>query len=678
MHGDHVEDPWFWMRDHDDPELLDYLAAERSYYEEATAGLAVLRAGIAESLRRREPEEERGCPWREGDFSYQTTYPAGAQYPRILRWREAPEQAETVLDVNAVAAKAAYAELGLAMVSDDGRVLAYSLDLTGEEVFELRFRDLATGEDLPDRIGRTYYGGAFTADGSAFYYTVHDDAYRPYQVWRHRLGATTDELVLQEDDRRFEVDVHRTRSGDFVIVGATSRTTRQEFALDARDAAAEALPLCGRVAGVEDTVEHQRTERGGRWLRVTNDGAPEFRLLTADVADWAAGRAVWREVVGRRAAQRLESCHAFSGHLVLGWRAEAQPVLEIWAVHGDEVAMTRRLRNQPSGTLRLGTNRVYDAEGIVVETTSLIDPSKWHRVPFEGGEPETVHRAVAPGYDRSRYVTERVLLPAQDGIPVPVTLAYAVDTPLDGTAPGLIWAYGAYESCDWPEFHHTLPEWLDRGFVYALAHVRGGGEGGRTWWDQGHLDAKVTTFTDLIDVADALVGQGFMASDRVATRGLSAGGLLQGAVFTMRPDRWRVVVAEVPFVDCINSMLDDSVPLTVNEWEEWGDPHQAAAYAAMRTYTPYENLPHGRWPTMLVTGALHDPRVLVHEPAKWVAKLRSVAAEDAVVLFRAETGPGAHTGPAGRYAALDYEAEVMAVVIDAVSPPAEAEPRPTP
>jgi oligopeptidase B len=670
LHGQRVDDPWYWMRDHDDPDLLAYLDAERAYYDAATEPQRGLRDDIAASLRRREPAEVSGCPWNEGGFTYQVGYPSGAEYPRTVRWPQGdPEAVGTVLDLGDLG-DAAYAELGLSIASDDGRLLAYSVDLTGDEVYELRFRHVDTGKDLAERVGRTYYGGAFTADGSAFYYTVHDEAYRPFQVWRHRLGTPvgTDELVLQEDDRHFELDLRRTRSGDWVLVSATSRTTRQEWAIDAHDPTASPLPVRPRMAGVEDTVEHQRTDRGGRWLVVTNEGSTEFRLLAADVATWREERPTWRDLVPGRDGRRLDSCNAFAGHLVLGWRVDARPVYETWRGLGDRLEGPRVLQAAPYATLRLGPNHDYDAEGVVVEETSLVDPSVWSMVPFEGppAEPEwrVVHRAEAPGLERSRYVTERISVPARDGTPVPVTIAYAAGTPLDGTAPGLIWAYGAYESCDWPVFETMLPEWLDRGFVYALAHVRGGGEGGRTWWDQGHLAAKVTTFTDLIDVADGLVERGLIAADKVATRGLSAGGLLQGAVMTMRPDRWRVVVAEVPFVDCINSMLDDAVPLTVAEWEEWGDPHEPAAYQWMRDYTPYENLPEPPWPTLLVTGALHDPRVLVHEPAKWVAKLRSVQADDAVVLFRAETGPGAHVGPAGRLAHLDYEAEIMAFVID--------------
>ena len=669
LHGEVVEDPWFWMRDHEDPQLLAHLEAERAFYEASVRPLAPLRADIAGRLRARVPGERRDCPWTQGPHAYQRVYADGAQYPRWQRWATDPSTAATVLDLGGLVGDAAYAETGVVVPSDDGTLLAYSVDLTGDEVYELRFRDLGSGVDLPDRVRRTYYGGAFTADGGAFYYTVHDEAYRPHQVWRHRLGSPVEEdrLVLEEPDRRFELDLRRTRSGDFVLVSSTSRTTRQEWALDARDPDAVPRPVRPRVAGVEDTAEHQRTPAGGRWLLVTNERCREFSLLTADVPAWGGERAAWSELHPGRAGHRLASCDAFAEHVVLGWRTGARPLLEVWAEDAEPLQV---VRSPGAGTVRLGPNHDYDAAGVVVEETSLVDPSVWSLVAFADGGRRVVHCAEAPGHDPSRYRTAAMTLPARDGTPVPVTVAHAVGTPLDGSAPALVWAYGAYESCDWPEFDPTLPEWLDRGVVHVHAHVRGGGEGGRTWWEQGRMAAKATTFTDLVDVADGLASRGLVDGARIATRGLSAGGLLQGAVLTMRPDRWRAVVAEVPFVDCVNSMLDDTIPLTVGEWEEWGDPHEPDAYRWMRAYTPYENLPEPPWPDLLVTGALHDPRVLVHEPAKWVARLRTVQPPGSRLLFRVETGPGAHGGPAGRLAHLDYEAEVMAFVLDAFTRPA--------
>lgn len=400
--------------------------------------------------------------------------------------------------------------------------LAWTSDTSGAEVYQLRVRDLRTGQDRPDLIERSYPGVAWSADSRYLFYLVPDEVNRPFQVWRHRLGAdpADDVLIFAEDDARFEITLRGSRSGEFAVIESASRDTT------------------------------------------------EVRLVP------------------------------------------------------------------------------------------LADPLK---------------RREVPGHDPASYRTERVTAPARDGTPIPVTLACHATTPLDGTAPCLLYGYGAYEACCDPEFSIGLPSLLDRGVVYAIAHVRGGGEGGRNWWFQGRLRAKPTTFTDYIDVADWLAGDGsapaLVDGRRIVSRGLSAGGLLQGAVYSMRPDRWRAVVAEVPFVDCVTTMLDPSIPLTINEWDEWGDPRDPGDYACIRSYSPYDNPPKGRRPALLVTGAVHDPRVSVHEPAKWVARLRATEGSDEAagrLLFRVEQGVGAHTGPSGRYAQARYEAEVHAFVLNAM------------
>lgn len=654
LHSEGVQDPWHWMRDHEDPALVAYLAAERTAYEEAIAPLAGLREEIGTSLRGRMPVREAGCPWQQGEWTYQRGYAEGAQYPYYVRWR-AGAAPETILEV----VGEEYAEIGLFEVSDAGELLAYSVDRTGDEVYELRFRDLRTGLDLPDVIERSYYGGAFAADGRTFFYTVHDETYRPHQVWRHRIGDERDSLVLQEDDRRFELTVRRTRSGHFVIIEASSRSTVQEWALPAAEPDAAPVPIRPRVHGLEETVEHLRTASGGQWLLVSNERHPEFSLLGCPVQDWSGDMPRWEELLPGRDDHRLDAVEAFDGYVVVRTRHRARPRLEVFAGADFSSPVWSLTSDQ---VLEFGVNLDPDAEGIIVGRSSFVEPTIWEFHPFAGGPGRVVHRYEAVGHDPTAYACEMRWLPARDGTAVPVTLAYAKGTPLTGSAPLMLWAYGAYESCDWPVWDPVIPEWLDRGVVYAQPHIRGGGEGGRRWWAEGHLAAKVNTFTDLIDVADGLAAAGLIDPDRIATRGLSAGGLLQGAVFNDRPDRWRIVVAEVPFVDCINSMLDDSIPLTVAEWEEWGDPSKPAEYAWMRAYTPYENQPSGAWPRLVVTGAVHDPRVLVHEPAKWVARLRDLRPE-ADVLFRVETGAGAHSGPAGRWAHLDYEAEIMALVL---------------
>jgi oligopeptidase B len=329
----------------------------------------------------------------------------------------------------------------------------------------------------------------------------------------------------------------------------------------------------------------------------------------------------------------------------------------------------------PHVSLALATNEDYQATSVTVRTESLVEPPSWHDVDLATGRWRERKRQQVPGHDPARYTTERVTASAPDGTSVPVTIAYRRGLARDGSAPCLLYGYGAYESCEWPAFSVTTPSLLDRGFVYAVAHVRGGGEGGRKWWLDGRLDRKRNTFTDFIAVADMLADHGWAAPGRIVSRGLSAGGLLQGAVFSLAPQRWRAVVAEVPFVDCVTTMLDPSIPLTVNEWDEWGDPRDPSARAYLASYSPYDNPPAGARPDLLVTGSLHDPRVLIHEPAKWVARLRATGAGGSTasrVLFRPELGAGAHTGPAGRFGQLGYEAEILAFIVAAAGSTAAA------
>ena len=319
----------------------------------------------------------------------------------------------------------------------------------------------------------------------------------------------------------------------------------------------------------------------------------------------------------------------------------------------------------PHLSLALARNEDYHATAVTVRTESLVEPPSWHDVDLATGRWRERKRQQVPGYDPARYATERVSAVAADGTAVPVTIAYRAGLRRDGRAPCLLYGYGAYESCEWPAFSVATPSLLDRGFVYAVAHVRGGGERGRSWWQDGRLDRKRNTFTDFIAVADMLAAQGWAAPDRIVSRGLSAGGLLQGAVYSLAPRRWRAVVAEVPFVDCVTTMLDPSIPLTVTEWDEWGDPRDPAMRAYLASYSPYDNPPAGPRPDLLVTGSLHDPRVLIHEPAKWVARLRATDTAGSRVSFRPELGAGAHTGPAGRFGQLGYEAEILAFIVAA-------------
>jgi oligopeptidase B len=665
-------EPYAWMRDRDRPEMLGYLAAERAWYDGQTAPQQGLREDLFAELAGRLAPAEESARWRQGAFWYFNRTVAGQQLEQFCRAADRNGPAEVLLDANLLlgdpASTGSYAELGVREVSPDGRYLAYSVDFAGDEVYQLRVRDLAAGTDLAERIEGTYYGLAWAADSRALLYVMTDAAYRPHEVWRHELGTAPDRdtLVYREDDERFELTVRATRSGAWLLIETASRDTTETLMIPAAESRAKPFSAEKRTPGTEYYADHADGPGGGEFYYVTNAGAVEFRLVRAPAT--APGAAGWTEVIGPASDTRLVRCDVFGRYLVVEQRHGAATQLRV--VDRETGAQYPIEAGGPERALALAVNEDYGASAVTVRTESLTEPPSWHDVDLATGRWELRKRQEVPGYDPAGYVTERISAPAGDGTLIPVTVAYRRGLRHDGSAPCLLYGYGAYEACSWPEFSVTTPSLLDRGFVYAVAHVRGGGEGGRRWWAEGHLDRKRTTFTDFIAAADMLAGEGWAAPDRIVSRGLSAGGLLQGAVFSMAPGRWRAVVAEVPFVDVVTSMLDPTIPLTVTEWDEWGDPRDPAMRAYLSSYSPYDNVPAGPRPDLMVTGSVHDPRVLIHEPAKWVARLRATdsgagAGPGGRVLFRPELGAGAHVGPAGRYDQLRYEAEILAFILTA-------------
>ncbi|HEX6249292.1 MAG TPA: prolyl oligopeptidase family serine peptidase [Nocardioidaceae bacterium] len=682
-HGITRVDDYAWLRDVHRPEVLAHLEAERAYYDAATSHLGPLVETLAQEMSVRVPAlETTSAPWRLEAFSYYMLTPTGSEYAQLFRTIDKFEpdfatdsasqdtlpdgfltSGTLLLDPAELAEGSSYVELGLSMVSPDEKVLAYSVDRTGDEVYELRFRDLDSGEDLPDRLPRTYYSGAWSADSRHFLYTVHDEAYRPFQVWRHELGtpAESDVLVHEEPDAHFELLVRGCRSGDVLVLWAESRDTSEVWVLDAHDPTGPLRKVTPRRRGVIYHAEHARTPDGDVLLVVTNDGAPEFRLMSAPLE--TPGREHWREVVAERADRRLHGVDAFASHLVLGYREPESLLLTVLPLDGGESYDVRP--KSPFGTIRLDRNEQFATATVTVAEESYTEPVTWHALDLPTGRRCRITSREVPSYDPAAYLTERRAFPSADGTEVPVTVIRRSDVPLDGTAPCLLYGYGAYEAIFEPEFDPALTALLDRGVVFAHAHVRGGGEGGRRWWEDGRLAAKQHTFDDLAAAARGLGGR-VVDRHRIVARGLSAGGLLMGAVFSQAPDLWAGVVAEVPFVDVVNTMQDASIPLTVNEWDEWGDPAKEEEFRWMLAYSPYDNLPPaGGRPPLLVTGAVHDPRVMVWEPAKWVAALRATDPQwSPQCVFRCETGAGAHVGPSGRFAHLRYEAEIYAWALD--------------
>ncbi len=684
LHGETVLDDYAWMRDRADPELLAYLASERAHYDEHRERLqALVDTLVAEAAAHAPTGAEHTVGHAAAGGTYRRRTAPRGENPELLLAAGDGGPERVILDVAGLASETGFAELGTSEPSPDGRRFAWSVDTTGDEIYTLRIRDLDTGEDLPETIARssgmsdTPEGHcpavAWSADSGYLFYLVPDELGRAHQVWRHRVGesATADALVLEELDQRFELTLRTSSSGELMIITAASRDTTEVRVIPLGDPLSAPALIEPRRRGVEYRVDHGV---GGELYVVTDLDMSEFTLMRTALespgrADWVA--VVCAAIAPLRSETRLLRCDVVADRLVLTLRRDGAPLLAIADRDGGDIREVHSLN--PVGSVRI---EHLEDDAVVIADESLLEPTAWYRLDPVSGTRELIMRAEVRGYDSSAYRTERRAAPAHDGTAVGVTLAYHADTPLDGSAPCLLYGYGAYEACVDPEFfisvdaefRRTLPALLDRGVVLAVSHVRGGGEGGREWWQQGRLRRKPTTFSDHIAVADWLAGATggpLVDPSRILSRGLSAGGLLQGVVYSQRPDRWCGVVAEVPFVDCVNTMLDASIPLTVNEWDEWGDPSDPGDYACIRSYSPYENPPTGRRPPLLVTGALHDPRVGVHEPAKWVAKLRATDTEGSSVLFRVDLGAAGHTGPSGRHARFRYEAEIQAFILDA-------------
>jgi oligopeptidase B len=671
LHGVRRIDPYAWLADRERPATTTYLEAERAFYNTATEHLRPLRNELFQEMQRRVLPTDESVSWRRGAYVYSTRTVEGRDYTQLLRrvvGSAADSTPSVVLDENELAGGRDYFGTGVVEPSPDGSLLAYSVDLSGDEVFTLRFRDVENAADLDDVLPRTYYGGAWSTDASTFFYTVHDDAYRPYQVWRHVLGTPVahDVLVLEEDDERFELTVEASRSGAYVVITATSRDTSEAWLVSTADPTAEPVLIEPRRKGIEYAVAHAPRADGDVLLIVTNDEAQEFRLMRAPLV--SPGRANWEELIGEHPQERLVQADVFSGHVVLTLHSEGRQILRILRRGGLDMALDVD-SGDPAASIQLWRNEDPDATEVTVVVESWIQPPVWFALALDTGVRRELKRTELPGHDMAAYVSERLSVTAPDGTSVPVTVSRRRDVSLDGAAPCLLYAYGAYESSSWPEWEVPVPSLLDRGAVYAVAHVRGGGERGRRWWVDGHLAAKQNTFADLLAVADALA-DGLVDGSRIVTRGLSAGGLLQGAAFSQWPTRWAGVMAEVPFVDVVTTMLDPNLPLTAGEWDEWGDPRRPEDFAWMLAYSPYDNLPPaGLRPDLLVSGAVHDSRVMYWEPAKWVAALRASDPEwSPRCVFRIETGAGAHSGPSGRYGHLRYEAEVLAWALERLLP----------
>jgi len=681
-HGDVRTDDWFWLRDKDDPAVIAHLEAENAYTEAVMAPTGALREALFAEMVARIEETDLSVPVRKGPWLYYGRTEEGRNYGiHCRRPADGPDDAEQVLlDENVLAEGHDYFSLGNFSVSPDHRWLVYSTDTTGGERYTMRFRDLVTGAESDESIEDTSYGAAWANDNATVFYVRVDDAMRPFQLWRHRVGAdpASDTLVIEEPDDHFYLGVGRTKDDRYLLCGLDSKVTSEVRILDADDPDGAFTVFEPRSQGIEYSVDHDRgdpaTGRPGRFLVVTNDGAEDFRLMAA--ADDAPGRDHWTEVIPARPGVRLDAVDPFVRHLAVYEREDGGTRMRVV----EHATGTSRPVDQPESpsTVWGEANPEYDSTVLRYGYTSLATPRSVYDLDLDsGGLTLRKRQPVLGGFDPARYRTERRWATAPDGTEVPLSLVYRpdlVDDPVPGTdgAPCLLYGYGSYEASMDPTFSSLRLSLLDRGFVFAIAHVRGGGELGRHWYEEGKFAAKPNTFTDFVACARMLVDEGWTSPGRLVARGGSAGGLLMGAVANLAPELFRAVVAEVPFVDCLTTILDDTLPLTVLEWEEWGNPvEDASIYRVMKSYSPYDNVRSTdddgrpvRYPDILATGGLTDPRVGFWEPAKWVARLRAANPENRVLL-KTEMGAG-HGGPSGRYDAWRDEAFVYAFVLDAL------------
>ncbi len=637
LHGDVRQDEYAWLRDREDPQVLRYLEAENEYAERIMAGTEALQETLNREMLARIQQSDLSVPYLESGWLYYSRTEEGRQYPIYCRKRPAPDAPEQiVLDLNQLAEGHPFLGLGAFEVSDDGSRLAYSVDHTGFRVYQLRVRDLERGQDLPD-TAHDVGSVAWAADGETLLYTVKDAAKREHRLFRRRLGDPDATQVHEEPDERFSLQVSRSRSGAFLFLASESLTTRDVRFLAADQPGEAWTPIGARRQDHELHADH----RGDSFYLLTNDRGRNFRLVEAPVRDPAR----WNELLPEREHVMLEGVDCFAEHLVIQEREDGlmRLVIRRFAAAGWDAIQFP----EPVYAAGLGANRTFATRQVRYVYQSFVTPPSTYDYDVDTRTSTLLKRQpVLGGYDPARYQTARLHATAPDGASIPISMVWKRD--VTKPAPLLLYAYGAYGHSLSASFSSNRFSLLDRGAVFAIAHVRGGGELGQTWHDQGRMEHKPNTFTDFIAAAEYLIACGWTRADRLAIHGGSAGGLTMAAVINLRPELFHAALLQVPFVDVINTMSDESLPLTVGEFEEWGNPAIAEHYARMKAYCPYTNLSARDYPRMLVRAALHDSQVMVWEAAKYVARLRRLKQDAHPLIFKVNLSAG-HGGASGRY-----------------------------
>jgi oligopeptidase B len=663
IHGDRRIDHYAWLRQKDDPRVREYLQEENDYAEAYMKSTAEFQEELYQEMLGRILQTDLSVPYLLRGYSYFSRTEEGKQYPIYCRRLEDPDAREEVLlDLNVLAEGHSFLGLGMFEVSDDNQLLAYATDTTGFRQYTLEVKDLRIGELLPFRMERVT-SVAWSSDHKAFFYVVEDEVTkRSHQLWRHVLGtAGADTLIYAEKDERFRIDIERTRSGAYLLLVSNSHTTSEICYLRADQPFGKFQRIAEREDGHEYYVDHHpgsaKDPPGGIFFIRTNSGGRTYRLMTAPTRDPA--RENWVQVIRNRPGVMLAGMESFRTHVVLLEREDGLPylrIIDLTRVATSALEGSYRIEfAEPAYNATLGANPEFDTNQVRFHYESFITPRSVYDYDLRTGE--RILRKQQPvlgGYDPAEYGSERLHAVAPDGTRVPLSVVYRHDTPRDGSAPLLLYGYGSYGLSMPVAFSSNRLSLLNRGVIFVIAHVRGGGELGKPWHDAGRMHRKMNTFTDFIASAEYLIENNYTSKDKLIIEGGSAGGLLMGAVTNLRPDLFRAVISHVPFVDVLNTMLDASLPLTVGEYEEWGNPQVEDDYFYMKKYCPYTNLERKAYPTMLVKTGLNDSQVMYWEPAKYAAKLRTLKTDGNPLLLKTNMGAG-HGGASGRY---DYLREI--------------------
>lgn len=658
IHGDTRQDPYYWMNQREDPAVLEHLKAENDYLDKVLAHTKALRETLFAEMKGRIKQQDESVPYRDNGYYYLSRYEEGQEYPIYSRKKESLEAEEVVLlNVNALAKAHSFYNISGLSVSPDNRLLAYGEDTLSRRIYTIRVKNLETGTLLEDRIPNTSGGAVWANDNEHLFYVVKDDTLRPYRIMRHQLGTDVaeDVVVYEETDPTFLTFVYKSKSKRFLIIGSYQSITTEYRVLEADQPTGTFRVIQPRERGLEYSIAHFED----RFLIRTNLAAQNFRLMETSIE--APSKENWKEVIPHREDVLLEDLDLFKDYLVLSERKAGITQLRVRPWNGPEHYIEFPEAAYVTSTT---TNREFDTDQLRLTYESMTTPATTYDYHLEQRTLQLrKQQEVLGGFDSANYVSERQFATTRDGKRVPISIVRHKQTEVNGTAPLLLYGYGSYGISLDPSFGFTRLSLLDRGFVFAIAHIRGGEEMGRAWYDAGKLFNKKNTFHDFIDAAEFLAAKGYSSPTELYAMGGSAGGLLMGAVVNERPDLFKGIVAAVPFVDVVTTMLDDSIPLTTGEYDEWGNPNDQKSYEYIKSYSPYDNVEAKAYPAMLVTTGLHDSQVQYWEPAKWVARLRELKTDQNPLLLHTNLDAG-HGGASGRFRRLKEVALDFAFLLD--------------